>query len=111
MLSAALAAAAIPAAAAVVPAEVIHDTLTLQIRAQQLKLKNGGITAVVRVEGTGTGIPLELKDPLAPLAPAEGLAEERPKAKAKKKPARRADEQLETLGSEGQKAAWDKTRK
>lgn len=103
--------AAAPASAAMPGAEIIQDPLMIQIRAKQLTQVNGGITAAVAVKGAAKGIELELVDPLAPLAPVEGLTERPAPAKKKARPAKRAGEQAEKLEAAGQQASFDKPAK
>lgn len=103
---------------ALLPAEASSDALTRQILTERLTRADGGVTAAVFVKGADKGIALELHDPakkaaaeaaaLAPLAPAEGLAEKRPAKKKPKKAPRRADEQLSVIERQGPAAEWDK---
>lgn len=95
---------------AAVPAAIDSDPLMRQILAKQIALPNGGITAAVAVRGAANGIELQIPDPLAPLAPAEGLAERR-EAPAKKRKARRAVEQAENLEASGPVASFERAAK
>lgn len=118
LLTAAMLAAALPGAAAV-PALIDQDPLMRQILAKQLTHPNGGVTAAVAVKGAANGINLELADPLAPLQPAEGLAERPAQAPAKKgnkkraagRPGPRANEQAERLASAGDAASFERAAK
>jgi hypothetical protein len=100
-------------ASAVVPAAIDADPLMKQILAKQIALPNGGVTAAVAVRGAANGIELQIPDPLAPLAPAEGLVERReePAKKRKARPARRAVEQAENLESSGPAASFERAAK
>lgn len=121
LLTAAMLAAALPAAAAM-PAAIDQDPLMKQILSRQLTHPNGGVTAAVAVKGAANGIHLELADPLAPLQPASGLVERPAAAEAvlvhhrgkkggKYKPARRAGEQAENLEAAGDAATFDRAGK
>ena len=81
---------------AVLPMIMDTDALSRQILTKTTQ-ENGGVTAAVRV-GSGQVVALRITDPsiaLAPLKPAAGLV---PKpAKAKRRAARRAAEQLKRV--------------
>jgi hypothetical protein len=102
---------------AAMPAAIDSDPLMKQILAKQIALPNGGVTAAVAVRGAANGIELQIPDPLAPLAPAEGLAErQEAPAKAGKKRARpgrnvRASEQAEALENAGPVASFERAAK
>jgi hypothetical protein len=83
---------------------VANDPLMKQIMSRQLTQAAGGVTGAVRI-GSGQTIELSLIDPLAPLAPAEGLVAKPVKAKAVRK-VRRADEQLKKMSDEKRGADW-----
>ena len=114
LTAAVLLAAALPSFAAL-PAVIDQDALMAQIRARQLTLPNGGITAAVAVRGAANGIELHIPDPLAALAPAEGLAaaagQEAPAKKRKARPSRRAREQVENLEAAGPVASFERVAK
>ncbi|MDX6769218.1 MAG: hypothetical protein SF051_06770 [Elusimicrobiota bacterium] len=101
-------------ASAVAPAAPAapEDKLLQQIHTMTLTYPNGGITAAVKVKGAKQGINLELTAPaeIPTLAPVEGLAE-RPAPKRRARRAERPAEQAEVLETQGEKAAWENTRK
>lgn len=101
---------------AAMPAAIDTDPLMKQILAKQIALPNGGVTAAVAVRGAANGIELHIPDPLAPLAPAEGLAPREQAAdggpkKRKARPARRAVEQAENLEASGPVASFERAAK
>lgn len=108
VLTAGLVLAALSASAEGLPQAIGSDPLTKQILSKAAQ-ENGGVTAVVRL-GTGQSVELKVLEAaaLAPLKPAEGLAEKAEKPKAKK-PSRAAVAQLKHVSSKAGKS-WGEKR-
>lgn len=104
MFAAMALAAALPASAEISAPALTHDPL-MKLIVRQLATPGGGLSGVTRL-GSGQAIPLQIADPLAPLAPAEGLVEKPAKAKTARKP-RRAVDELKKMSGDKHRADWN----
>lgn len=104
MIAAITMTAALSAAAEVIAPTVAYDPLMKMIMSMELNQLPGRVTGS-KLDNSGKTTNLDLPDPLAPLKPVVGLVERPPKAKARRK-TRRAAEQLKTMSEDKRRADW-----